>query len=326
MIKQITFIVFIIAFRLSFTQESQKTFSDYIKINETEDYLNEVVDILKEHSICKYTIEWESLRNEVLEMGKNANNIEDTYPVIRYALSQLGDNHSLFMTPEEYKSYTRPDFPIPDIKSDLINNSIGYIKIPVFRGSGNDPAQKFAQQIQDKIKELDKSNIQLWIVDLKDNDGGNVWPMLLGLSPLLGEGILGYLVDADNNYINWGISNKQVFFNNILSAELPNPYCLKNKIIKLAVIISSNTSSAGEAIAVSFKGAENTCFIGSPTRGKSTGNTGYDLSDGARIYVTRTIFADRNKNIYGVPIIPDIDACYDHSKETAIKWLISSGI
>lgn len=319
--RQIAFIALIIVFKLSFTQEPVKTFSDYIKSNDTKDYLNDAVDILKENSINKYTLDWESLRNQVLEMGKNAKNIKETYPAIRYALIQLGDNHSFFMTPEEYKSYTRPDLPIPGITLQLINNNIGYIKIPGFRGSGNEPAEKFAQQIQNKIKELDKFNIQFWIVDLGDNTGGNVWPMLLGLSPLLGEGIMGYLVDADSNYFNWGISKGGVFYNDEQAGELPNPYCLKNKIKKLAVIIGSRTKSAGEAIAVSFKGAENTCFIGSCTQGKSTGNTGYDLSDGAKIYVTRTKFADRNKNVYGVPIKPDIESSYSYAKETAIKWI-----
>lgn len=319
--RQIAFIVLVIVFKLGFTQEAVMKFSDYIKINDTEDYLNEAVDILKENSINKYIIDWDSFRSEVLEQGKNAKNIEETYLAIRYALFRLGDNHSRFMTPEEYKSYTRSDLPIPDITSELINNNIGYINIPGFRGSRDEPSEKFAQQIQNKIKELDKFNIQFWIVDLEDNTGGNVWPMLLGLSPLLGEGIVGYLVDADSNYFNWGISNGGVFYNDEQAGELPNPYCLKNEIKKLAVIIGSRTASAGEAVAVSFKCAENACFIGSPTKGKSTGNTGYDLSDGARIYVTRTKFADRNKNIYGVPIKPDIEVSYDYTRETAIKWI-----
>lgn len=318
---QITLIALILVFKMGFNQEPVKTFSDYIKSNDAEVYLNYAVDILEEHSINRYTIDWISLRNEVLQMGKNARNIKETYPAIGYALIRLGDRHSLFMTPEEYKSYKDPDFAVPDIPSELINNNTGYLKIPGFRGIGDEPVQKFAQQIQDKIKELDQSNILFWIVDLEDNTGGNVWAMLLGLAPLLGEGVKGYLIDADSNYFNWGISNGAVFYNDELARELPNPYHLKNEIKKLAIIIGENTASAGEAVAVSFKGAESTCFIGSPTCGKSTGNTGYDLSDGARIYLTRTKFADRNKNIYGVPIKPDIEVPYGVRKEAAIKWI-----
>jgi C-terminal processing protease CtpA/Prc len=292
-----------------------------ISCSSPEDYLNDAVDILKENSINKYTIDWDTLRIEVLEKGKNANNIKETYPAIRYALSQLGDNHSHFVTSEKYKSLNRSDFPVPSIKSILYNNNIGYIKIPGFRGTGNDPSEKFAQQIQNKIKELDQFTIQYWIVDLGDNTGGNVWPMLLGLSPLLREGITGYLVDADNNYFNWGYSKGGVFYNNKENMKLPNPYHLKNKIKKLAVIITRQTASAGEAIAISFKGSENSCFIGSHTWGVSTGNTGYELSDGARIYLTRTNFADRNKNIYGVSVKPDIEASYWDATETAINWI-----
>ena len=326
--RQIAFIILFIVFSIGFAQELRKecqktvkTFVDYIISYNTVNYLNDAVDILEENSINKYGIDWKLLRSEVLKLGENAKSIEETYPAIRYALSQLGDNHSFFMTPEEYKVYNRYNLPIPIITSQLIDTNIGYIKIPGFRGNGNDPAEKFARQIQGKIKELDKCNIQSWIVDLEDNSGGYVWPMLLGLSPLLGEGIMGYLVDADNNYYSWGCSKGGVFYDNEEMMKLSNPYCLKNKIKKLAVIIGTRTASAGEAIAISFKGAENTCLIGSPTRGISVGNTTYELSDGARVFLTRTKFSDRNKNIYGASIEPDVEAPCDQAKEAAIKWI-----
>ena len=60
-----------------------------ISCNSPQDYLNDAVDILKENSINKYSVDWEKLRNEVLEKGKNAKSIKETYPAIRFALSQL---------------------------------------------------------------------------------------------------------------------------------------------------------------------------------------------------------------------------------------------
>lgn len=292
-----------------------------IGCNSPEGYLNDAVDIIQENSIDKYTNDWDKFRNDVLEKGKNAKNIKETYPAIRYALSQLDDNHSRFKTPEEYKWANRSNRSIPNIKTQLINNNIGYIKIPGFRGTDKGRSEKFALQIQNKIKELDIFNIQYWIVDLGDNTGGYVWPMMLGLGPLLGEGIMGYLVDADTNYFNWGVKNGGVFYNNEQVMKLLNPYCLKNKIKKLAVIISRRTASAGELIAISFKGSENSCFIGSCTWGVSTGTTSYELSDGAIIFVTRTNFVDRNKNIYGVSVKPDLEASYWDATETAINWI-----
>ncbi len=292
-----------------------------ISCNSPQNYLNDAVDILKENSINKYSIDWEKLRNEVLEKGKKAKNIKETYPAIRFALSQVGDHHSFLMTPEQGKSFNNPNLSIPNISSELINNNIGYIKIPGFTGNRNERADKFAKNIQDKIRELDKNNIQFWIVDLGNDTGGNMWPMLLGLGPILGNGIFGYFVDADKNYLNWGYSKGSVFYNNKQLMKLSNPYLLKNNIKKLAVIISKQTASSGEAIATSFKGAKNTYFIGKSTYGVSTGNSVFKLNDGAMIFLTTTKFADRNKNIYGVSINPDLEVFYLHAKETAIEWI-----
>lgn len=292
-----------------------------IGCNSPQEYLNTAVDIMQENSINKYTINWDTLRNDVLEKGKDAKTIEDTYPIIQYTLNQLNDNHSRFNTAEEYKSFCCSNISIPSITSKLIRNNIGYIKIPGFKGSGSEPSIMFAKLIQNKIKELDNFNIQYWIIDLSDNDGGYVWPMLLGLGPILGEDTLGYLMDADSNYTSWSYLDGGIFFDNKRIMNLENPYQLKKRIKKLAVIIGRQTASAGEALVVSFKGSDNSCFIGRSTMGVSTGTTGYKLSDGAIIFVARTKFVDRNKNIYGESINPDIGASYWDATETAIKWI-----
>lgn len=286
-----------------------------------DDYLNDAMDILEENSINKSTINWDKLRSEVQGKGKNAKTIKETHPAIRYALSQLNDKHSTFMTAEEYKNFNRPDLTIPEIKTVLYNNDIGYLRIPGFRGNGEIPSEKFAKQIQNKIKALDQFNIEYWIIDLSSDSGGFVWPMICGLGPLFGDGVLGYLVDADDNYFNWGYSDGEVFHKNERVMKLENPYLLKKKIVKLVVIIGEKTASAGEAIAISFKGADNTWFIGSDTWGVSTGNKGFILKDGALINLTTSRFADRDKSIYGASIKPDLEVSYSKAIETAINLI-----
>jgi carboxyl-terminal processing protease len=289
--------------------------------NSPRTYLNKAVDILEENSINRNSIDWVKFRNEVLEKGEEAESIKDTYPAIQYALGLLGDHHSFLMTPEQCKTFTDPNLSLPEISTELIDNRIGYIKIPGFSGDRNERAYKFAQKIQDAISELDKNNIKYWIVDLGDDTGGNMWPMLLGLGPILGDGIAGYFASNNNGFISWGYSQGSVFDAKNQVMKLNTPYKLKNKIEKLAVIISNHTCSSGEATAVSFIGIKNTCFIGEPTYGNSTANGGFKLSDGAMIYLTVCKFADRNKKIYGVPINPDIVDLKGTSKKTAIEWI-----
>ena len=274
--------------------------------NTPQSYLNDAVDVMMKNSINKNSIDWVKFKSDVLKRGKDAKNIRETYPAIRFALKQLGGHHSRFWEPGELGMRLSADQPVPEIKSELINGNIGYIQIPGFMGIDS-RAQKFAQQIQDKIKDLDKNNIQFWIVDLADNNGGTVLPMLLGIGPILGDGVAGFLVNTENIYSKWAYSDgTAVYDDSTYQMKLANPYRLRNEIKKLAVIIGRKTGSGGEAIAVSFKGTKNSCFIGQPTSGSSTGTLVYELSDGAVILFANSNFADRNKHIYGVPIQPDI--------------------
>ena len=55
--------------------------------------------------------------------------------------------------------------------------------------------------------------------------------------------------------------------------------------------------------------------------GISTGNEGFTLKDGALINLTTSKFADRDKNIYGFSIEPDIEVSLTESIETAVKLL-----
>ena len=293
----------------------------FVSCTSPKTYLNKAVDIIEKNSMNKDSVDWVKFRNQVLEKGKNAESIKDTYPAIQYALELLGDHHSFLMTPEQSKTYVDQKISLPEISAELIDNRIGYIKIPGFSGDRNERALKFAQQIQDTIRELDKNNIKYWIVDLGNDSGGNMWPMLLGLGPILGDGIAGYFSSNNNGFIGWGYSKGSVFCNKNEVMKLNTPYKLRNKIEKLAVIISDYTGSSGEAIAVSFIGIKNSCFIGRPTYGNSTANGSFKLSDGAMIYLTVSKFADRNKKIYGVPIIPDIIDLNGTSKKTAVEWL-----
>ena len=148
-----------------------------------------------------------------------------------------------------------------------------------------------------------------------------MWPMLLGLGPILGEDTLGYFVNADRNFTPWIYANGSVFIGDKKMMTLNDPYVLKNHIKSIAVIIGNKTCSSGEAIATAFIGADNCKFFGEKTYGYSTGNADHKLSDGAVILLTESRFADRNKVIYGKSISPDVGDFSKSVINTAIKWI-----
>ena len=199
-------------------------------------------------------------------------------------------------------------------------NEIGYIKVPEF--IGNDALSKaFAERLQNIIKSLDQNNVNGWIIDLRDNKGGNMWPMLLGIGPIIGNGTAGYFVNNKNVFMKWGYNEGETFVERSIKSKLDNAYQLKNVNKKIAVLINSNTASSGEAIAVAFKGLPKTRFFGNKTRGQTTANSTFYLSDSSMIALMVGVYADRNKTLYGKPIIPDEIVNGVDAKDLATNWI-----
>jgi C-terminal processing protease CtpA/Prc len=284
-----------------------------------ESYLNEAIDIMEKNSVKKNSIDWIAFREDVLEKGRNAKSIKDTYPIIEYALQKLGDNHSSFGSAKKIKVDKKNNSTIPKASSRQINDSVGYIKIPNFVAYTLESIDEFAIQIQNEIIELDKFEISYLIVDLGENTGGNMWPMLLGLNPILSTGTLGYFVDADNNFTEWKHINGALYLGIEKMIELKEPYTLKNNLKKIAVITSRRTTSSGEAVLVALKGEKNVVTIGEETYGLSTCNSGFKLSDNSYINLTTSIFADRKKIMYGKKIYPDYYVDYSFAVEKSIE-------
>ena len=64
-------------------------------------------------------------------------------------------------------------------------------------------AAAFADAIQAAIRQADRAELAGWIVDLRGNTGGNMWPMLAGFGPVLGEGTAGFFIDPDGVGVPW---------------------------------------------------------------------------------------------------------------------------
>ena len=74
----------------------------------------------------------------------------------------------------------------------------------------------------------------------------------------------------------------------------------------VSVLVDGGTASAGEAVAVAFRGVPDVRSYGSPTLGMSSSNETVPLPDGAVLNVTTSRFADRNGQVYGSRISPDV--------------------
>ena len=126
-------------------------------------------------------------------------------------------------------------------------SNIGYVSVTAYNGNSNDSDGKaFAQEIQNQIITNDHVDLKGWIVDLRGNGGGNMYPMLAGVGPILGEGIAGYFIDPDNNKTPWGFQEGASFAQDSRITELDNSYELVVPNPKVAVLLDNGIASSGE--------------------------------------------------------------------------------
>jgi hypothetical protein len=283
------------------------------------EYLNELTNILETHSVYKHKIDWHQFRKDLLLRSRGCVSTGDCYPIVRYALKKLRDKHSYFSGPpaadESMKEQDPPVYP-----DESVPNNIGYVRVPYCMGDEIQNAQ-FISTITSKIRARNQTRPTGWIIDLRGNFGGNMWPMMAGLAPLLAEGIQGYFREPGGRFIPWRLNNGAAAIDTQILA-VNNEFRPTASAKRIAVLIDNRTASSGEAIAVLFKGMANTRFFGSPTYGVSTGCETFILSDGSRLNLATTIFADRNKNTYGGAILPDIYCSDSDAVTRAIAWLI----
>ncbi len=277
-------------------------------------YVVRALDIMKNNSINKQKVDWETLYAQTFEATKDAQTIRDTYPAINEALLNLGDGHSKLYPPEIIKAYKEMGAAgasgekVPMPTGTIVDGKYALITIPGFAAITNEDQLAFVDSIQHVIRKLDAQKPKGWIIDLRLNQGGNLEPMVAGLMPILGEGKSIGWADGDNKITYANYKNGVIIgLTDSLEHFIKEPYTLKKQGQPVAVLVSGQTSSSGEMTAICFKGRKFTRIIGTPTLGLTNSNSPRELSDGAWLNLTDSNAADRNGNIYGRKLQPDIE-------------------
>ena len=283
-----------------------------------EAYLTAALDTIQAVTLGGDTLSWALLRDSAFHYAYGARQPSDTYGAIDWALRRA-NKHSFLQASR------------PGAVSRSINGMFGYIRVPQRGGT----AIPLADSLHTAIRSLESGGVCGWIVDLRGNGGGNMWPMLAGIGPLLGDSIVGYFgsdMEAQAWYYRRGVSGILHSGGGIDTASqvTVEPFELASTLPPVAVLIDGATGSSGEALTVAFLGRANTRSFGEPTAGFATVNRGSRLPDGANMVVTTGYYADRHR----IPIAERVDPDEsvrggvegwpfptDRVSEAAMRWL-----
>jgi C-terminal processing protease CtpA/Prc len=209
---------------------------------------------------------------------------------------------------------------IQDPTPPALPASVGYVRVRIFL-EGDTLAQ--ATAIQDAIRAADRDDLEGWIVDLRNSRGGNMWPALAGIGPVLGTGTAGHFVGI-GSVTPWGYEDGRAWLGSATMVALAGPYELRRPMPRVAVLTDIGVSSSGEAIAIAFRGRPNTRSFGAATCGLSTAVAQFPLTNGARVGVVTSLMADRRQATYGNEVIPDeVIGGADEVVARAVAWLVT---
>ena len=179
---------------------------------------------------------------------------------------------------------------IQSVKSDLIEQNIGYVRLTSFN-------ENSAEQIKKKIKELEKNKkIKAYILDLRNNPGG-----LLSQAIKISDFFLndGEIVSTKSRQVS---ENRKWFAN---QGDLTNGK-------SLIVLINYGSASASEIVAGALKDHKRAILIGENSYGKGSVQSIIPLKNKGAIRLTvAKYYLPSGKSISEVGVSPDIEVGED---------------
>ena len=181
-----------------------------------------------------------------------------------------------------------------------------------------DAPETYAKALHDCL--MRGTNKRAWIVDLRPDTGGNMYPMIGGLAPLLPVGKLyafanGHRVATAQVGIDRGgvTINRQRVFGALDAGSRVGP--------PVIVVFGATCASSCEQTANALAARPRTLFIGEPTAGYLTANTPLLINDAYVMLLTTGYTQDPCGHVLEANLTPDL--AVDHVADRSLDDLLA---
>lgn len=283
-------------------------------------YLEVVLALLRTYHINSATADWQAIEARARASAAGATQLGDIHDAIRGIIADLGERHS-FLLPAPPPGQVAGVGSEPAMPGhELIDGRFGLVRLPGFTGSP-EQAVRYTATLRDSLTAMDAGGHMCgWIVDLRDNLGGNMWPMLNGLDPLLGAGPFGTFRNPSGELAYWRRAEGGIA-PGVATPDRPPSFELRAADAPVAVLIGPRTASSGEMTAIAFAGRSRARSIGAPSSGFTTANISIPLADGSVLGITTSFAQDRTGHEYSGSIAPDEPVAAQDAEAAAVRWL-----
>ncbi len=195
--------------------------------------------------------------------------------------------------PKEFK-ITRDVIKVTSVKSEMLNNEIGYIKIIQFQG-------QTTEELEKALKNLEAKGIKKLVLDLRNDPGG-----LLDAS----VDVSGKFLPKDSLVVYIQGRQKTDRKDFLTSGSEPP------REFPMVVLVNTGSASASEIVAGALQDSKRAVIVGTQTFGKGSVQTVFPLEDGGGIRLTTAkYYTPSGRSIQNVGITPDIEVKLQTVKE-----------
>jgi carboxyl-terminal processing protease len=276
-----------------------------------ERYAAVVLDTAQQRGVYASSPEFDRARAVAEDAADQANDIDEIHDELDAALIAAGGKHSRLIAPDQREEDLATSAQQPTV---VVDGRVATATVPAHRLE--DDSQLYADTLSRGIDDAVEHGACAVIVDLRGNNGGDMGPMLAGLSSLLPDGQAMSFVDAHSE------QPVTVDGRSVRGGGSPVTAVGTGKHdVPVAVLVNEMTGSSGEMTMLAFRGLENTRSFGVPTAGYTTANMVVTMPDKAQMMLTVAQVKDRTGEIFNdTPIQPDEVVAGDATAQ-ATGWL-----
>ena len=173
------------------------------------------------------------------------------------------------------------------VKSEMLDNDIGYISITGFNKSKELTGSSTSSEFKTELEKLKKDGMKKLIIDLRDNPGGVLEEVCIVADTLLPEGIITYTKTRSGE--------RDVYSSDKNGLDIP-----------MAVLINGNSASASEILAGAIKDYGTGKIVGKQSYGKGIVQSVLPFSDGSGMSMTVSeYYTPKGVSIHSVGVEPD---------------------
>ncbi len=195
--------------------------------------------------------------------------------------------------PKEFK-ITRDVIKVMSVKSEMLDNEIGYIKIIQFQG-------QTTEELEKALKNLEAKGIKKLVLDLRNDPGG-----LLDAS----VDVSGKFLPKDSLVV-YIQGRQKTDRKDFLTSGTEPP-----REFPMVVLVNTGSASASEIVAGALQDSKRAVIVGTQTFGKGSVQTVFPLEDGGGIRLTTAkYYTPSGRSIQNVGITPDIEVKLQTVKE-----------